>query len=162
MGALRCCRRWRQAPAVDRASDRDRVGRDHDLIDEPTRITLAHVAVVGAKLREDHLSQSIDRIGRDSLAGRRELALDQQDFLFEVCPAGALVSETYGEIRVAPVFHDEGIRPHSAAFDTVTGKPTDQLLMLLMLAGQYPRQIDIATDGKLIALRGKPTMLAPR
>ncbi|WP_174291066.1 hypothetical protein [Sphingomonas bacterium] len=60
----------------------------------------------------------------------------------------------------APVFHDHGIRARIAAFDTATGKPTEQLLMLLMLAGQHPRRIDIAADGRLMALPGKPAMLA--
>lgn len=60
----------------------------------------------------------------------------------------------------APVFHDDGIRARISPFDTATGKPTDQLLMLLMLAGQHPWQIDIAGDGKLMALPGKPAMLA--
>lgn len=60
----------------------------------------------------------------------------------------------------APVFHDDGIRARIAAFDTATGKPTEQLLMLLMLAGQYPRRIDIAADGWLMALPGKPAILA--
>lgn len=76
--------------------------------------------------------------------------------------ARPLVPDGFGGWRqdTAPVFYDDGVRARIAAFDTATGGPTEQLLMLLMLAGQHPHRIDIASDGRLMALPGKPAMLA--
>lgn len=57
-----------------------------------------------------------------------------------------------------PVFQDDGVYVRVPVFDTA-GRPTDQLLMLLMLAGRHPDRIDRATDGRLMALPGKGSML---
>ncbi len=59
----------------------------------------------------------------------------------------------------APVYRGDGVYARIAAFDAATGKPTEQLLMLLLLAGQHPRQVAFAHDGRLMALPGKPVML---
>ncbi|BCA59472.1 hypothetical protein [Sphingomonas sp. HMP6] len=79
--------------------------------------------------------------------------------------AGALpsVPDGFGGWRQgsAPAFQDDGIRARIHAFDPANGKPTEQLLLLLMLAGQHPRRIEVASDGRLMALPGKPAMLAP-
>ncbi|MEO9131316.1 MAG: MobA/MobL family protein [Sphingomonas sp.] len=61
----------------------------------------------------------------------------------------------------APIFHEDGARPHITAFDAASGRPTDQLLLLLLLAGKHPHRIEVATDGRLMTMRGKPAVLAP-
>ncbi|KQM99375.1 hypothetical protein [Sphingomonas sp. Leaf25] len=61
----------------------------------------------------------------------------------------------------APVFRDESVYAHVAAFDPVGGQPSDPLLLLLLLAGRHPRQIVFADDGRLMALPGPPALLAP-
>lgn len=60
-----------------------------------------------------------------------------------------------------PVFDDEGPRAGIVAFDPISGQPSDRLLLLLMLAGRYPRRIEVADDGKPMARPGKPALLAP-
>ena len=61
----------------------------------------------------------------------------------------------------APQFTDGETGVRIAAFDPATGRPTDQLLMLLKLAGEHPRRIAFATDGLLMALSGGPAVMAP-
>lgn len=76
----------------------------------------------------------------------------------------APIADGFGGLRdtPAPVFTDMDVGVRIAAFDRQTGEPTDQLLMLLKLAGQYPRKIVFATDGKLMAMPSAPALLAPR
>ncbi|MBN2971027.1 MobA/MobL family protein [Roseomonas aeriglobus] len=61
----------------------------------------------------------------------------------------------------APPFTGEHPTVRMIAFDRKTGKPTNQLLMLLDLAATHPRRIVFATDGKLTATQGAPALMLP-
>lgn len=61
----------------------------------------------------------------------------------------------------APSFTGEDTAVRAAAFDRKTGKPTDQLLMLLDLAATHPRRVVFAADGKLMVTQGAPALMPP-
>ncbi len=105
------------------------------------------------------MQRTIDRAHAVRDAEHRRARVGDEQVAAKALPR---IADGFGGWRqgLAPAFHDDGIRARIAAFDTATGKPTEQLLMLLMLAGQHPRRIDIAADGRLMALPGKPAMLA--
>lgn len=105
------------------------------------------------------MQRTIDRAHAARDAAHRKARVGNEQVGAKALPR---IADGFGGWRQgpAPVFDDDSIRSRIAAFDTATGKPTEQLLMLLMLAGQHPRRLDIATDGRLVALPGKPAMLA--
>lgn len=74
----------------------------------------------------------------------------------------ALIADGFGGLRdtPAPVCTDMGNGVRVAAFDQQTGKPTEQLLMLLKLAGEHPHKIVFAADAKLMAMPSAPALLA--
>lgn len=102
------------------------------------------------------IQQSVARsyAGRDADRGASAVGCHPATLEPARGPVG-LGGERHGTV---PVFQDDGVSVRVPVFDTA-GRPTDQLLMLLMLAGQHPDRIARATDGRLMALPGKASML---
>ena len=113
-------------------------GFQHDVFAIQRMIDKAHAARDAERRRQDHVAE------------RAQAA------------ASVPVPDGFGGGRQgpAPVFNDTMIRTHIAPFDPKTGIPSDQLLLLLMLVGRHPRQVEFANDGRLMARPGKPVLLA--
>lgn len=58
-----------------------------------------------------------------------------------------------------PPFTGERPAVRVSAFDRTTGKPTEQLLMLLDLVAKHPRRVIFASDGRLMAAQGAPMLM---
>ncbi|MBN2972888.1 MobA/MobL family protein [Roseomonas aeriglobus] len=58
-----------------------------------------------------------------------------------------------------PPFTGERPAVRVSAFDRTTGKPTEQLLMLLDLVAKHPRRVIFASDGGLMAAQGAPMLM---
>lgn len=106
------------------------------------------VAAIQKGVARTHAGRDADR-GASAAIGRHPATLE---------PARGLVGSGGERQGPVPVFQDDGVYVRVPAFDA-TGRPTDQLLMLLMLAGRHPDRIRIATDGRLMAMPGKISML---
>ena len=77
-------------------------------------------------------------------------------------PAKAF-SDGFGGVRDTAPLPFTGDMPVArvAAFDRASGKPTDQLLMLIDLAARHPHAIEFAADDRLMAKPGAPALIAP-
>lgn len=170
---------WLTAPGVQQAL---RVVRDEQqqvvaaLADEAAGRPLAFAKTgsrfwprdlpAGQLRRLDHWARDPgfqhDAFGMEQAIARAHVERDNRRVAAPQLKAPAPIPDGFGgwRDRPAPVFHEEVVHTRLAPFDPLTGKPTDQLLLLLMLTGQYPRNIEFAHDGRLMAQPGKPRMLS--
>jgi len=72
----------------------------HYLGDEPSGVALPHGVIFRAKLIYSDLAEPLDRFGGHATVSGGKLLLDQQNFLFEICAAGALSREPSCEVFI--------------------------------------------------------------
>ena len=111
-------------------------GFQHDMFGTEQRIRAAHY--------------ERDRKARETVARR----------VTPTTPVTA-IPDAFGGWLSTPLPPFTGERPavRVSAFDRTTGKPTEQLLMLLDLVAKHPRRVIFASDGRLMAAQGAPMLM---